>query len=689
MYHTIEMELLGRKLSIETGRMAKQADGSCVVRYGDTMVLVTAVGGKKQTAMDFFPLTVDYIEKSYSAGKIPGGFIKREGRPSSEEVLAARMIDRPIRPLFEDDFLNEVQIVVNVISADKENEADILGIIGASQALMLSGLPFHGPVAGVRVGYINDEIVINPTNSQLSESKMDMIVAGTEKAVTMVEGFIDKLPEDIVLKGILDAHQVIKDICDFQNKLLSLVPVEPKKYEPFLVPEKLSEIIEEKAGERIKESCYMTDKLKRAAFLANVYDEVASFILEENPDEDPRKIAAAFHDVEKKYVRNKFINEKKRVDGRDFTQVRPISIDMSVLPRAHGSALFTRGETQALASVTLGTAGDMQVLDELKGETKKRFMLHYNFPPFSVNEVKRLGSPGRREIGHGMLAERALIPILPKEEDFPYTIRIVSDILESNGSSSMASVCGGSLALMDAGVPVSEAVAGVAMGLIKEKDDFIILTDIMGLEDHLGDMDFKVAGTKDYITAIQMDIKIEGVTKEIMERALEQAKVGRLHILGIMNEAMSEPRKELSQYAPGIILVKVPVDSIAEIIGPGGKNIKAMSAEYDCEIWISEDGTVQVSSQNIEMAKKAAEKIKAMTHVYEVGEIVEGTVAKIMDFGAFLDLDGGKSALLHISEISKERIGKVTDVLKEGDRVKAKIIKIDDHGRINVSVKKM
>ncbi len=689
MPYTVSKELGGKTLSIETGRMAKQADGSCVVRYGDTMVLVTAVGSRQQSPMDFFPLTVEYREKRYAAGKIPGGFFKREGRPGEDETLSARMIDRPIRPLFEDDFQNEVQVIAYVISSDKENIADVLGIIGASQALMLSGLPFHGPVAGVRVGYIDGEYVINPTYSQLQDSVMDMIVAGTDKAVTMVEGFIDKLPEDIVLEGILQAHEEIKKICALQMELVGQTGKKEYTYEPFDLPSELSARAEELTSEDMKKASYMTGKLERADFVSAVYGEAKKVLTEEFPDTDPRKIGVALHNVEKRCVREKLVEDKKRVDGRAFDEVRPISIETGVLPRAHGSALFTRGETQALVVVTLGTEGDVQRMDELKGESKKRFMLHYNFPPFSVNEVKRIGSVGRREIGHGMLAERALIPVLPAQEEFPYTVRIVSDIMESNGSSSMASVCGGSLSLMDAGAPVSDAVAGTAMGLIKEGDDFIILTDITGLEDHLGDMDFKIAGTKDAITAIQMDIKIEGVNREIMKTALEQAKKGRLHILDKMTEALAEPRAERSPYAPSIVVVKVPVDRIGDIIGPGGKNIKALSEETNSEIWIDEDGTVQISSLNGEDGKEAARRIAATVKVYGVDDIVNGTVDKIMDFGAFCKLENGKSALVHISEISKKRIPAVADALSVGDKITAKIIKIDDLGRINISIKRL
>lgn len=689
MPYTVNKELGGNTLSIETGRIAKQADGSCVVRYGDTMVIVSAVGSKVQSPMSFFPLTVEYREKRYAAGKIPGGFFKREGRPGEDETLSARMIDRPLRPLFADDFQNEVQVIAYVVSSDKENIADVLGIVGASQALMLSGLPFHGPVAGVRVGYINGEYVINPTYSQLDESDMDMIVAGTDKAVTMVEGFIDKLPEDIVMEGILCAHEEIKKICAMQMELVKQAGKKEFTYEPFDMPEELITRTKEIVGDRLDKTCYITAKLERADAVNEIYDEVKKTLAEEFPDMDPRKIGSAFHELEKKSVRSKLVADKKRVDGRTFDEVRPISIETGVLPRAHGSALFTRGETQALVAITLGTEGDVQRMDELKGESKKRFMLHYNFPPFSVNEVKRIGGVGRREVGHGMLAERALKPLLPTQEAFPYTIRIVSDIMESNGSSSMASVCGGSLSMMDAGVPVSDAVAGTAMGLIKEGDDFIVLTDITGLEDHLGDMDFKIAGTKDAITAIQMDIKIDGVNREIMKTALEQARKGRLHILDKMNEALAEARPEQSPYAPSIVVVKVPVEKIGDIIGPGGKNIKALSEDTNSEIWIDEEGMVQISSLNSEDGKEAARRVAAMIKVYVVGDIVVGTVDKIMDFGAFCKLENGKSALVHISEISKKRIPTVADALSIGDKIKAKIIKIDDLGRINISIKRL
>ncbi len=689
MQQTVSIELNGKQLTIETGRMAKQADGSCIVRYGDTMVLVTAVASRSQTPKDFFPLTVEYREKYYAAGIIPGGFIKREGRPGDEQVLVARMIDRPIRPLFAEDYMNELQIVATVVSADKENEADVLSIIGASQALMLSGVPFHGPVAGVRIGYKDGEYLINPTNTEIETSDMEMIVAGTAKAVTMVEGFVNKLPEDIVLKGILVAHDEIKRICKIQEELIALVgEKKPFVYQPFAVTPEVLEFIESMSGDKIREANLIKIKLERADFLSGVYADTKAALLEKFPELDPRLVDLAFHEVEKKITRQKFIKEQVRVDGRAFDQVRPITIELGVLPRVHGSALFTRGETQSLVAITLGTAADAQIKDELKGERRKRFMLHYNFPPFSVNEIKQMSSPGRREIGHGMLAERSLTPIIPVEEVFPYTIRVVSEILESNGSSSMASVCGGSLALMDAAVPVSDAISGIAMGLIKEGDDFVILTDIAGLEDHLGDMDFKVAGTKDAITAIQMDIKIEGVTEEIMKRALEQAKKGRTHILNVMNEAMPAPRTVQSPYAPSITMIKIPVEKIGEVIGPAGKMIKAITAETNAEIWIGEDGTTQVSAMNAADAENAIRRIKGIITDAEVGEIVEGTVVKIAEFGAFIAMDNGKQALVHISEISPQRIAKVEDVLKMGDRVTAKIIKIDDMNRINASIKK-
>lgn len=689
MQHTVRYELNGKELTIETGRMAKQADGACIVRYGDTMVLVTAVASRVQTPKDFFPLTVEYREKDYAAGKIPGGFFKRESRPGDEQVLVARMIDRPIRPLFAEDYMNELQIVATVISADKENEADVLSIIGASQALMLSGVPFHGPVAGVRIGYINGEYRINPTNSEIETSEMEMIVAGTAKAVTMVEGFINKLPEEVVLQGILVAHEEIKKLCKVQEDLLALAGKKTFTYEPFAVSEEILAEVEAFAGDKIREANLIKVKLERADFLSPVYQATKTMLLEKYPDYDARLINVVFHEVEKKITRQKFVKEQVRVDGRPFDQVRPITIELGVLPRAHGSALFTRGETQALVAITLGTAADAQIKDELKGESRKRFMLHYNFPPFSVNEIKQMSSPGRREIGHGMLAERSLTPTIPAEENYPYTIRIVSEILESNGSSSMASVCGGSLALMDAAVPVSDAVAGVAMGLIKEGNDFVILTDIAGLEDHLGDMDFKVSGTKDAVTAIQMDIKIEGVTEEIMKKALEQAKKGRIHILGVMEKAIAEPRKEQSPYAPSITMIKIPVDKIGEVIGPAGKMIKAITAETGAEIWIGEDGTTQVSAMNAFDAERAIKKITAIIRPPEVGDVVDGTVCKIAEFGAFIALEGGKQALVHISEISQERVAKVEDVLKMGQKVTAKIIKIDDMGRVNASIKKL
>ncbi|TYB31987.1 MAG: polyribonucleotide nucleotidyltransferase [Candidatus Mcinerneyibacterium aminivorans] len=690
MIYDKKLEFYGENLSIETGEMARQADGSCVVKYGKTMVLATAVADNEQSSMGFFPLMVDYREKAYSAGKIPGGFFKREGKSSDKEILASRMIDRPIRPLFADDFFNEVQIITTVVSSDKENKADVLGMLGASLSLMLSGVPFKGPIAGVRVGYVNGEYIINPTNTDLDESEMDMIVAGSSSAVTMVEGFFEKVSEEVVLQGINKAHEAIKKLCKLQKEIIDEVGQKEFDYEPFVIEDSLKEEIEEISGKKLEKSCDIKDKLKRQMYVDEIYNEVEEKILEKNPEIDQRKIKFAFKDIEKKIVRNRVVNQNKRVDGRDFDEIRPLSIRAGLLPRAHGSSLFTRGETQALVAVTLGTSSDVQILDQLKGESEKTFMLHYNFPPYCVNEVKPLRGPARREIGHGMLAEHALKPIIPEEDEFGYTVRIVSDILESNGSSSMATVCGGSLALMDAGVPVDDQIAGVAMGMIKKDDnDFIILSDITGLEDHLGDMDFKIAGTEENVTAVQMDIKIEGVSNEILKKALKQAKKGRSHILSHMNNVISEPKTDVSEFAPQMIKMQIPKDKIFEVIGPSGKTIKALTEKTNSEIWIDDDGTVKISSENREDAEQAKKEIEAIIKEYEVGDIIDGVVDKVTEYGVFVKLPNNKSALLHISEISNKYIEDVSDVFDVGDKVRAKIIKKDDKDRLSLSMKEL
>ncbi len=688
MYYKDSIDFNGEKFTIETGELAKQADGSCLVQYGETVVLATAVGSNEQSSMGYFPLMVDYRERSYSAGKIPGGFFKREGKSSDKEILASRMIDRPIRPLFNDDFMNEVQIITTVISSDKENKADVLGMVGASLSLMLSGMPFKGPIAGVRVGMVDDEIIINPTNSNLANSKMDMIVAGSKNAITMVEGFFDFVSEEEFLKALLKAHGEIVKLCEFQEKIIKKVGRKEFSYEPYIIEDSIKKQVEEIATEKLEKSCEYKKKLERQEFVDSIYAEVEEKILEKDPETDTRKIKEAFKEQEKKIVRKKIVEDKERIDGRKFDEIRPLNIKVNLLPRVHGSSVFTRGETQALVTTTLGTSSDVQRLDQLKGESEKTFMLHYNFPPYSVNEVKYLRGPARREIGHGMLAEHALKPILPDEEEFGYTIRLVSDILESNGSSSMATVCGGSLALMDAGIPVKDSVGGVAMGLLKKDEgDFIILSDILGLEDHLGDMDFKIAGTKDKITAVQMDIKIEGVSEEILKKALKQAHKGRNHIIKHMDKILDKSREEVSPYAPRIITMTIPEDKISAVIGSSGKTIKEITEKTDSEIWIEDDGTVKISSLSEENALEAKGIIENIIKEYKVGDIVDGEVEKIKDFGVFVKLENKQSSLLHISEISNKYIKDVSDVFDIGDKVRAKIIKKDDRGRLSLSMK--
>jgi polyribonucleotide nucleotidyltransferase len=684
-----EVEIGGRKFSIETGRFAKQANGAVMIRYADTMVLVTAVAAEEvKEDQDFFPLQVEYREKTSAAGKIPGGYIKREGRPTEKEILSARLVDRPIRPLFPDDFMNETQVIAFVLSYDGENDADVLAATGASTALMISDIPFNGPISEVRVGRINGEFIVNPTHQQLKESDIELVVAGTADSIMMVEGESREISETDLINALKFAQGEIRKLIDLQNELKVAVGKQKREVPVKEIPEDLLNAVNEKAQDRFKEIVYsVLSKEERSEKNKELANSVIEELSESYPESE-KIIKDILHDIEKNLMRKRILEEGTRLDGRNTKQVRPITIENSVLPRTHGSALFTRGETQSLTTVTLGTKNDEQTVDGLIEEYTKKFMLHYNFPPFSVGEVGRMTGVGRREIGHGNLAERALKVMFPEEAAFPYTVRVISDILESNGSSSMATVCAGSIALFDAGVPVKKPVAGIAMGLVKEGDKFAVLTDILGNEDHLGDMDFKVAGTNDGITAFQMDIKIEGISFEIMEIALGQAKEGRMHILGIMNENISQPREHLSLYAPRLIQIQIDTDQIGLVIGPGGKTIQGIQRLFGVDIAIEDDGTVNIASPNRESATKCKEYIKKLTATPEVGETYDGIVTKIMDFGAFVEILPGKEGLLHISQIDNKRVNKVSDYFKEGDKVAVKLMKIEN-GKYSLSRKEL
>jgi len=687
MMKRVEIEFHGRPLSIEVGRMAKQADGSALVRYGETVVLVTAVAAKEiKENIDFFPLTVDYQEKTFAAGKIPGGFFKREGRPSEKEILTCRLIDRSIRPLFTDGLRCETQVIATVLSADRENDTDTVAMLGASVALEISDIPFKGPLAGVRVGRIRGQWVINPTQSQLPDSDVDLFISASRDAIVMVEGGGQMVPEDEVLEALFFGHEAAQPLLDLQEKLKREVGKSKRAVPVVTRDENLFKRTEELARDKILAAIAIPDKLERYQRLDEVQKEVVAQALQEYPDRQ-KEIKGALGELKKNYFRQRIIRDRLRIDGRDLKKIRPVTCEIQVLPRTHGSALFTRGETQALVVTTLGTGSDEQKIDGLIGEQYKKFMLHYNFPPFSVGEVKFLRGPGRREIGHGALAERALLPVLPKEEDFPYTVRIVSEILESNGSTSMATVCGGSLSLMDAGVPVSAPVVGIAMGLIKEGSEVRVLSDILGDEDHLGDMDFKVAGTAEGITALQMDIKIGGVTREIMKEALHQAREGRMVILAAMEAAIKEPRKEVSMLAPRIVTLRVKPEKIREVIGPGGKVIRGIIEATGAKIDVEDDGTVIIASTDEAASRKAVEMIQRITAEAEIGKIYRGTVRKIMDFGAFVEILPGTDGLVHISQLSQERVTRVSDVLKEGDEVMVKVLEIDKQGKIRLSRK--
>ncbi len=682
-----EVEIGGKKFSIETGRFAKQANGAVMVRYADTMVLVSAVAAAEaKEDQDFFPLQVEYREKSSAAGKFPGGYIKREGRPSEKEILSARLIDRPIRPLFPEEFKNETQVVAFILSHDGENDADVLAAVGASAALSISNIPFAGPMAEVRIGRINGELIVNPTHNQIKESDIELVVAGTQDSIMMVEGESNEVSEDDLLSALEFAQGEIKKLVQLQIELKEEAGQAKMEVPVKEVDAALKSEVLELAESKFKEIVYsVLSKDERSAKNKELTNSVKEALAEKYPEQE-KVIGEILHDLEKDLMRKRILEEGLRLDGRNTKQIRPITVELALLPRTHGSSLFTRGETQSLTTVTLGTKNDEQTVDGLVDEYKKKFMLHYNFPPFSVGEVGRMSGVGRREIGHGNLAERALKIMMPPEESFPYTVRVISDILESNGSSSMATVCAGSLALMDAGVPIKKAVAGIAMGLVKEGEAFSVLSDILGNEDHLGDMDFKVAGTSEGITAFQMDIKIQGISFEIMKTALQQAKDGRLHILGIMNEAIGSPRELLSPYAPRLITMKVETDQIGLIIGPGGKTIQGMQRLFGVDINIDDDGTVNIASPNKENANKCKEYIKKMTATPEVGEVYDGVITKIMDFGAFVEILPGKEGLLHISQIDNKRVNKVTDYFKEGDKVTVKLLKIEN-GKFSLSRK--
>ena len=687
MTKTVAIELRGKELTLETGKMARQADGSVVARYGDTVVLATAVSSKTaREGIDFFPLTIDYLEKTYAAGKIPGGFFKREGRPTEKEVLTSRLIDRPHRPLFPKGYSCETQGIVNVLSYGDENIADVLGITSMSTALHISDIPFDGPVAAVRIGRIQGAFIINPDLKEVEECDLNLVVAGTTDAVAMVEGSAQEMSESDLLEAIDLAHAEIKKLCAVQNEFREKVG-KPKR--SFTVPEKDEELknkVKELAVGKITEAIVIPDKLRRQSALDEILNEIIKLLNKEDKD-IAKDIAAAFNDIEKNLVRDMILSRNVRADGRTPEQIRPISAEVGLLPRTHGSALFVRGETQCLAVVTLGTTDDEQRIDSLEGETTKSFMLHYNFPPFSVGEVKPLRSPGRREIGHGILAERSIRAIMPSKADFPYTVRIVSDTLESNGSSSMASVCGGTLALMDAGVPIKAPVAGIAMGLIKEGDRVVVLTDILGLEDHLGDMDFKVTGTENGIAAFQMDTKIGGISREIMEKALEQARQGRLFILNKIKETMTEPRKELASHAPRIYTMQIKQDKIREVIGTGGKVIRGIIEKTGVKINIDDSGLISIAASDGVAAQKAIDIINGIIAEAEIGKIYLGKVKKIMDFGAFVEILPGTEGLCHISQLSDKRVANVTDEVSEGEEILVKVIEIDKMGKIRLSRK--
>ncbi len=686
-YHKVEVEFNGQPLTIETGKMARQADGAVVLTYGETKILCTVVAAKTmKEGQSFFPLVVNYAEKFYAAGKIPGSFFRRERGSTERETLICRLIDRPMRPLFPKGFLNETQIMPSVISVDKINDPDTLAIVAASAAVEVSDIPFNGPIAAVRVGRVDGAFVANPTLQQMVESDLDIVVAGSRDAVMMVEGEAKFLSEAEMLEAIFFGHSSLQPLIDLQIKLAELVGNTKRPFALAVVDPALETRVNELAAAPMLQAVGIRTKQERYAAVAQVKADVLVSLGEEFAGRE-KEIASLSDKVEKRVVRQMIIKDKVRIDGRDMATVRPITCEIGVLPRAHGSALFTRGETQALVAATLGTSGDEQRMDNVQGMEFKKFLLHYNFPPFCVGETSMRLFPGRREIGHGYLAERSVSKILPTHDSFPYTIRLVSDILESNGSSSMASVCGSSLALMDAGAPITEAVAGIAMGLIKEGDEVAVLSDILGDEDHLGDMDFKVTGTKAGVTALQMDIKITGVNREIMGKALEQAREGRLHILGKMAEAISAPREDLSQYAPRITTIYVKSDQVRTVIGSGGKNIRGIIEATGCTVDIEDDGRINIASADGDACKLAIKMIRALTQEAEVGKLYQGVVKKVMEFGAFVEIYPGTDGLVHVSELDTERVRNVTDVLNEGDKVLVKCIGVDKQGKIKLSRK--
>ncbi len=688
MPHRIEVSLDSKNLIIETGKIAKQADGAVTVQYGATVVLVTAVMSKEpKEDHTFLPLTVEYQEKTYAAGKIPGGFFKREGKPSEKEILTARLIDRPLRPLFPKGFLNEVQIVAIVLSSDGENDPDILACVGASSALSISGIPFKHPIGAVRVGRIDNEFVINPTYAQLDKSSLDLVVAGTRESVIMIEAGANELPEELLAEAIRFGHSKIRNIIEAQEKLVLLCGKQKQEVSLRTIDKELLEKVKLLSFEKLTEVNKTASKETREELMGIIKKDLVQKLTSENPNYLEADIELALIEVEKTEVRRRILEEGIRADARDYSTIRPISCEVGILPRTHGSGLFTRGQTQSLSVTTLGTSSDEQMVDALEGEMLKSFMLHYNFPPFSVGEVRPIRGPGRREIGHGALAERALKPVMPSKEEFPYTVRVVSDILESNGSSSMATVCAGTLSLMDAGVPIKAPVSGIAMGLVKGQDKVAILADISGLEDHFGDMDFKITGTVKGVTALQLDIKIEGIDLDLISKALIESKEHRLFILDKMLKSISAPRESLSVYAPRIVSIKVNPDKIREVIGPGGKTIKKIIEETGVTIDIEDDGKILIASSDEGASKKAIDIIKGLTEDVEVGKIYLGKIKRILNFGAFCEILPGKEGLIHISELSNKFVEKVEDEVSVGEEVQVKVIEIDSQGRINLSRK--
>ncbi|RSK27077.1 polyribonucleotide nucleotidyltransferase [Bacillus sp. HMF5848] len=686
--HTYTMDWAGRKLTVEVGQLAKQANGAVLIRYGETVVLSTATASKEPKAVDFFPLTCNYEERLYAVGKIPGGFIKREGRPSEKAILASRLIDRPIRPLFADGFRNDVQVISIVMSVDQNCSSEMAAMFGSSLALSVSDIPFEGPIAGVIVGRINNEFVINPSVEQLEQSDIHLVVAGTKDAINMVEAGADEVPEDVMLQAIMFGHNEIKRLIEFQETIVREIGKEKMEVKLYELDATLEQEVRALAEEQIKAAIQVHEKHAREKAISTVKATVESQYIEKEADEQTLKqVKEILSKIVKEEVRRLITIEKIRPDGRKADEIRPLSSETAILPRTHGSGLFTRGQTQVLSSCTLGALGDVQILDGLGIEESKRFMHHYNFPSFSVGETGPLRGPGRREIGHGALGERALEPVIPSETDFPYTVRLVSEVLESNGSTSQASICASTLAMMDAGVPIKAPVAGIAMGLVKSGEHYTVLTDIQGMEDHLGDMDFKVAGTSKGVTALQMDIKIAGLSRDILEEALLQAQKGRIEILEHMMTTIDKPRASLSQYAPKILTMKINPDKIRDVIGPSGKQINKIIEETGVKIDIEQDGTVFIASINDEMNKKAKQIIEDIVREVEVGQMYMGKVKRIEKFGAFLEIFAGKDGLVHISELAEERVNKVEDVIKIGDELLVKVIKIDDQGRVNLSRK--